>query len=945
MKHWERVAIAVLIFLYLILAGLSVLPFVFEKQILRAFAKDLSRRSNINVTFSKAKLSFYRSFPLVMLSVRDLTLTGKGEFLNDTLFYAPRVRMVFDYKQLSRISKGFDFKEIIMDSAVMNFLIDTNGVANFDLYFGPSYTAEYSGEYKTTARKVYINDSKIVYIDREYGIVSYVPYVQAVLNDVVLSDRRFVTDFSAYVSGFYLKYKKYWLVKRLDFSVNAKYANLYPPGRDDYYFKGDFLLNHSLPVRATVNLKNWNLIAGYPYYDYSVKVNTRGSDFKSLVAALPYFYYSDKLDFDATGSFDFSFSYVDRFFYDEGKKIDTTDISGSLSVRDASFHQRGLPDTLRNVNLLLTYKKNKETDLLFDYAHFVFKNSYFLLKDFHARDLGDLLDISGSVYSDLDLSRLKDLVSLNFDISGRALTDLTVNGQLRYDDLSDFSDLQLDGSFQLEDFRFVKDDLNIKARQIKADFDPQVAVIRAADLFGFKTHIQQLRASAQNYFSYLVSLFKPGLEQTLDLNVYIKADTITLDSVGKCPVFAPKSPDTLTVSQSSLPTDISLKLSLFSSWIKTGFTDLYDNSLFMFYATDSLRLKFSGYIRHSPVKLELLAKLTPSFAGIDFYTAIYSYPVSEVFAYPGFNADLFPVLATARGQFDLTATGSLKYYFDKGLDYSSLRIDGKISSQQLVFGTNSFLQKLSSLLSMPQLKNPVVEDFVVDFSVKNRAIIIKPSHFKISGYDALIRGYTGFNGLISYTLKLQLPPNIATKAVNKVLKGDRNVSIVVAVFGDVKQPAMKLSADLFKRDLENVPGQALSLHRKTDSIRASLQVKADSILDRAKAKAQKILIDAQMQSNLIWYDAYKQAQALRANNHKARAKRVLKRANKKIKKLQRRAAAEHDKVIRQAKRKVDSLKRTYKQVNRKVRREILHPGDTLKNQRTGKHKKKSPPAR
>ena len=79
----------------------------------------------------------------------------------------------------------------------------------------------------------------VFYDDKSLDVVAVAPYYQAVWSGFESSDRRTKYNVSAFISGFNFKIKKYWIVRDIDISVDGDYANLFPRGRDDYFFEAN----------------------------------------------------------------------------------------------------------------------------------------------------------------------------------------------------------------------------------------------------------------------------------------------------------------------------------------------------------------------------------------------------------------------------------------------------------------------------------------------------------------------------------------------------------------------------------------------------------------------------------------------------------------------------------------------------------------------------------
>ncbi|HWK06199.1 MAG TPA: AsmA-like C-terminal region-containing protein [Puia sp.] len=155
-----------------VLALMFLLPYLFPDFVgakIRQWAKS-SIRSELN--FSTARLTFFRHFPALTLTLHDFKLKGSAPFEKETLIEADEVALGVD---LRSIFSEVNIDKIFLTNAFINIQVDTAGNANYNIYASknsktPSSPAD-SGSASLKIQKILIEKSKLVYNDRSLPIL------------------------------------------------------------------------------------------------------------------------------------------------------------------------------------------------------------------------------------------------------------------------------------------------------------------------------------------------------------------------------------------------------------------------------------------------------------------------------------------------------------------------------------------------------------------------------------------------------------------------------------------------------------------------------------------------------------------------------------------------------------------------------------------------------
>ncbi|WP_035650951.1 AsmA family protein [Flavobacterium sp. ASV13] len=127
---WSGITIAgILLLLFLI-------PLFFPGKIASEVKKIANERLDTKLDFSKSKLSFFTHFPLLTVSLDDLSMTGSAPFGNDTLLKAEQVSFGINLKRLI-FDNEVKINKLYVSDALINIMINQKGQANYNIYIAP----------------------------------------------------------------------------------------------------------------------------------------------------------------------------------------------------------------------------------------------------------------------------------------------------------------------------------------------------------------------------------------------------------------------------------------------------------------------------------------------------------------------------------------------------------------------------------------------------------------------------------------------------------------------------------------------------------------------------------------------------------------------------------------------------------------------------------------
>lgn len=157
----------------LLLLLLIAIPYFFSGEIENQVKQRINTSINGKVTFKQARLSLFRHFPNLTLSMHDFSVLGSAPFQHDTLFTTRELALGINLKSLI-----FDahtvIDQIITERASIHILINENGAANYNI-FNPA-PADSLKRTDTTDLSIKlaalsIKNSRIVYHDQSLDLL------------------------------------------------------------------------------------------------------------------------------------------------------------------------------------------------------------------------------------------------------------------------------------------------------------------------------------------------------------------------------------------------------------------------------------------------------------------------------------------------------------------------------------------------------------------------------------------------------------------------------------------------------------------------------------------------------------------------------------------------------------------------------------------------------
>lgn len=413
---WTGIGIGSLILL------LFLLPYLFPGFVSSKIRQWARHSIRTELSFSSARLSFFRHFPALTLTLYDVRLKGSAPYADEELIDADEISLGVD---LSSIFSEVDIDKIYLTNAFINVQADTAGQANYNIYISkkskPSSEPADSAGASLKIQQIIIEHSKVVYNDRSIPMLIDARGFNYQGSGDLSKD---VFDLNTHMQidtiNFTYDSVPYFASKKLEANLITRINT----GSLAFIFQQNDLRINELPVEFTGRLAFMN-----NGYDMDFKLKSKDSNLHDLFTALPPSMLGWLSHTEVKGSGDIDMSLT-------GKYIASTntmpDIVFNMKVRDGYISNNKAPVPVSNLFLNFSARlPGLNTDSLRVNVDSLFFNvdKGYLSAVVNSRGVKSPW-ISAKVRSSLDLAALHNATGFeDMDLKGQFDCSLSAEGQ------------------------------------------------------------------------------------------------------------------------------------------------------------------------------------------------------------------------------------------------------------------------------------------------------------------------------------------------------------------------------------------------------------------------------------------------------------------------------------------------------------------------------------
>ncbi len=404
-----------------VLLLMFLLPFLFPGTIAAKVKALVNRSITSKVEFKEAKLSFFKHFPSLTLTLQGLSLTGSPPFGKDILVNAKELS--FGINLFSLFSNSVKINQVFLGNAKINVQVDEQGNANYNVYRSTPGTSSdtSSSEAGLKLEKIVIEKSDLVYDDRSipmkinarnFNYTGKGDLSEAIFD---LASRLSAGAFSFQYAGETYVNQKPFRAKLIT-KINTKSLSL--------IFGDNLARINQLPLKFSGRFD-------FLQHGYNVDLNieSRKATLKNIITAIPP---------DMTGWLDNTKVKGDAFFgfslkgkYDAEAGL-MPELRSTIKIDNGYIAYKKAPQPVKDLVLRLNVKlpslKTDSLDIRIDTFNFNVGKGYFRMNS-HSVGLENP-DIESSVNVDLDLNDWSSAIGMkDLELKGKYRLDLKAKGK------------------------------------------------------------------------------------------------------------------------------------------------------------------------------------------------------------------------------------------------------------------------------------------------------------------------------------------------------------------------------------------------------------------------------------------------------------------------------------------------------------------------------------
>jgi hypothetical protein len=861
----------------LILVLLFTVPVIFREKIKTKVETVINESVNARVTFSDYKLSFFRNFPNLAFSLKNLYVTGINKFEGDTLAGFKSFDLVFNLSSLLSKS-GYEVKSMIVDQAVVNAIVLKDGTANWDIAKPSTATtpavaaqqveAPSSGSsLKVLLRKFEIKKSSISYSDASMALnANLKDFNFTLMGNMTLSETDLKMILNTGETTVIMDGVKYLNRAVIDSKIDML-ANLdsmkFSLG-ENYLSVNDLKLNFSGTVAMPGNDIRTDLL-----------FSTDKTSFKTLMSLVPAVYMSGYEDLKASGEFKLSGS-AKGIYSDADSTL--PDIKLNLSVNNGLISYPALPEKISNINInsdvAVDGKNLDKTTVNIDKFHFELAGSPFDMSFFLKTPVSDP-DFKGSMNGKIDLTALSKAVPMDsINLSGIIEMAITMSGKLSMIEKEQYESFTAKGTMGIKNMIVaMKGYPQVEIKDAEFLFTPAYTRMQKADIRIAGTSDFSISGNVENYLPYVFR--NETIKGSMVLHSNLTDASAIMNTMGP-DTSSITVEDTTSLAVIAVPKNIdfdfnaliekfsydSIKADKVKGHVivRNGILSVRETGMNILGGTvlmnadydtrDTLKpvMKADFNMKNIGVKdafktFMIIQKFAPTAKGIEG-------KVNVQFAYQSLlGSDMMPVINTIDGE-------------------------GKLQSAQIQLLESPSFDKFREVLKLGDKYSNTFKDINISFKIKDGRVFVNPFDVKLSNIKMNIGGDQGLDQTLNYLIKTQIPRSDLGSSVNSLIDG---LSAQAAAFGIAYKPADIIKVNVRVRGTFTKPevspdfGGSGSTATGTGAVKETIKQTISNAADKTKdklreeaaAQGDKLIKEAEERGQQLRVEAARVAQKLR----------------------------------------------------------------------------------
>ncbi|QBZ96782.1 AsmA-like C-terminal region-containing protein [Flavobacterium sangjuense] len=805
------------IVLLLLVISAFAIPYFFKDQIKAKILSSINEKVDAKVAFDDADLSLFRNFPNASVSIEKLSIINKAPFEGDTLVSFEELNLKMSIKELfNDDNEPMNIDGISSKNGLINIIFNKDGIGNYDIALkDKSKTDDEKSKPLSLKIKEYsVENFRFKYYDEKSKIKMVLDSINHEgTGDFASSKLDLVTKTTTKVS---LDMDKVNYMKNVAISLDAILG--IDLDKSKYTFKENKAKINELPLEFDGFIQ---LVDAGQQYDLKFKTPT--SSFKNFLGLIPAQYSSNLKDVKTSG--DFTVAGFAKGLYSD-KSVPKFNIE--IASNNASFQYPNLPKSVQNI--VIDTKIINETGVMNDTYVNLDKLSFQIDQDvFNAKanikNIAENALVNAALKGTINLANLTKAYPVKLDkpLTGILKADVTTAFDMQSVEKSDYARIRNAGTIDLTGFNYTDENgKTMKISRALVSFDPSRVNLKQFNATTGNTDLA-VTGVLENFYGFIFKNQELKGNFNLNSNQLAVSDFITTETDAK--------KQTKENEAMKIPAFLNCSLTAKAN------TVLYDN----------LVLKnVSGKIIIKDQKATLENGKTDIFGGLITFNGDVStkektskfnmdlglngVDIAQTFTQLEMMKKIAPIAGIINGKLNskIKLSGNLK---DKEMTPDLKSITGDLLGQLLSTTVNSnnstLLTALDDKLGFVDLKKLNLNDLKAALTFKDGKVNVKPFDIKYQDIKATVGGSHGFDQLMNYNVKLDVPSKylgteinnligkltpadakkFETIPINAILSGNfKNPNITT----DVKQATTTLVTNLVKQQKDKLIQQGTS---------------------------------------------------------------------------------------------------------------------------------------
>ncbi|MCK4923247.1 MAG: AsmA family protein, partial [Bacteroidales bacterium] len=472
-----KVLLIVLSILFGIILGL---PLIFKSQLMELAKVEVNKAVKAQVDWSDFKVSLFKGFPDLKISLENMSVLGIENFENDTLMAFDEFIVKVDL--LSAFSGKIKVKSIILNKPVIRAISLEEGV-NWDISYPSEEKEEVEVDTTSSDMEMTISLNEFLIKNAEISYYDEVSSTFASIEDYNLilsgdfSESITSLDLNTFAESITVDYDGTKYLNKSTFSLkvllNADLENMVFEISDNLLEINDL----GLGLEGTVGLPE-NADA-----DVDIRFFTKETSFKTLLSMVPAIYMADFAELKTSGKLEIEGTAKGLV---KGEILPQVNLN--LMVNDGYFAYPDLPEAVENISIDLQvfYDGIDDDNTSIDLNNFHMELAGNPIDmNFHARTPMSDMQMNGKLVSEIDLASLKNAIPVdNMELQGNIVSDIEFMGKMSDIENENYEDFKADGLLEISDMIVEGEDLPVPVnlQKLRLLFSPQFVNLETLDV-------------------------------------------------------------------------------------------------------------------------------------------------------------------------------------------------------------------------------------------------------------------------------------------------------------------------------------------------------------------------------------------------------------------------------------------------------------------------------